>query len=202
MREQLRRLHCSPFSISIVNAGFARGKACVGRSLTVENARARTAICSDIDYNFVDHPSEAREATYECRVPRDTLPVMPLRQWLLRIERTRSKLAWNGRFTARNLRLQPMTAFSRFAPVHSADLEGQQRVEFTPSRSHRRMPGFCAFLPSRPSSRWCAEGAGGPVAARARRRQGRPRASMTRSARRNRGRSTSWVKGGGVSEDL
>jgi len=44
------------------------------------------------------------------------------------------------------------TAFSCSPPVHTVDLEGPLRVDFTRSRSRRRMPGFCAQRPSASSS--------------------------------------------------
>jgi hypothetical protein len=42
---------------------------------------------------------------------------------------TRSKLLLERPVLARNSQFQPKTAFSRFRPVHSAGLEGQQRVD-------------------------------------------------------------------------
>src|SRR5271165_1034449 len=50
---------------------------------------------------------------------------------------------------ARNSRLQPKTAFSRFPPVHSADLEGQQRVDLTRSTSFGERPVFARNCRSR-----------------------------------------------------
>ena len=40
--------------------------------------------------------------------------------------------------------MRPTPAFSRFPPIRTVALEGQLRVDFTRSRSHRRMPGLCA----------------------------------------------------------
>jgi hypothetical protein len=51
-----------------------------------------------------------------------------------------------------NLRVQPKTAFSRFPPIHWANLEEQQRVDLTRSPSRRRMAGICALKSSASSS--------------------------------------------------
>src|ERR1700691_1969242 len=40
--------------------------------------------------------------------------------------------------------LQPKSAFSRFPPVHRADLEGQQRVDLNRSSRGPRMTALCA----------------------------------------------------------
>ena len=45
----------------------------------------------------------------------------------------------------RKHRLQPTPAFSRFPPIRSLTLEGQLRVDLTPSPSHRRMAAICAY---------------------------------------------------------
>jgi len=45
----------------------------------------------------------------------------------------------------RNLRLQPKTAFWRFAPVHRPDLEGQLRVDCAGSPRPTEMSAICAL---------------------------------------------------------
>jgi hypothetical protein len=52
----------------------------------------------------------------------------------------------------RNRRVPAPSAFSRFPPVHEADLEGQQRVDLARSPSGRRMAGVCALGPCTASS--------------------------------------------------
>ena len=51
------------------------------------------------------------------------------------------------RSLARNLCLQPKSAFSRFAPVQRADSEGQQRVDLRRSPRLRGMTAVCAKRP-------------------------------------------------------
>jgi hypothetical protein len=48
----------------------------------------------------------------------------------------------------RNGRLQLKSASSPFPSVHGADLEGQQRVEFTRSPRHQGTPAVCAQRPA------------------------------------------------------
>jgi hypothetical protein len=52
----------------------------------------------------------------------------------------RNGLCW------RNLRIQLKTAFSRFPPLHRADLEGRLRIDLAGSPSFGRMTGVCASV--------------------------------------------------------
>ncbi len=49
--------------------------------------------------------------------------------------------------TWRNRSLQPKTAFSRFPPVHRADLEGRQRVDCAISQGRPARAAICAQRP-------------------------------------------------------
>ena len=49
------------------------------------------------------------------------------------------------RSLARNLCLQPKSAFSRFAPVQRADVEGRLRVDLTRSPNRPATTAICAF---------------------------------------------------------